>query len=144
MFGDSGNPDGPLVEGTNGAIYGVTYFGGRFGSSGTVFQLAKNGSNYYKQIDFGSDYYDPTVAQNPRSGLIRLQDGRLCGVAGAYPAQGSLYQISAFAQRGYQTIFLKPMMVGSMEPALSVVPAIEGRFTGSTTMGATTQPSDSI
>jgi len=43
---DSYEPDTELVEGTDGALYGSTYFGSNGSDNGTIYKLNKDGSGY--------------------------------------------------------------------------------------------------
>src|SRR5437867_5749949 len=43
---DGQNPQGQLVEGRYGALYGTTRDGGKY-DKGTIFKLSKNGRGYY-------------------------------------------------------------------------------------------------
>jgi uncharacterized repeat protein (TIGR03803 family) len=77
-FGGSGDgelPQGMLVPGTDGMLYGTTYLGGT-GSGGTVFRLRTNGTGYQVLKSFvGPDGY------YPGTGLIQGSDGVLYGTA---------------------------------------------------------------
>jgi uncharacterized repeat protein (TIGR03803 family) len=89
-FGQSPNeavaPFGTLLEGSEGALYGVTLYRGQSDSDlsdngGTVFKLDKNGNNY--QILYASG---PTDAQrfNPGTGLVEGADHALYGITRGY------------------------------------------------------------
>jgi uncharacterized repeat protein (TIGR03803 family) len=71
-----------LVEGSDGALYGMTGFGGEgaytnwFGASGTVFKIAKDGSGYRVLYSFGST---PNDGLGPTGRLIEGSDGELYG-----------------------------------------------------------------
>lgn len=71
------NPAAPLIEATNGVLYGTTS-GGATNNGGTIFQINKNGSG------FAVVHY-LTVATNdggnPSSGLLQASDGRLYGTS---------------------------------------------------------------
>jgi uncharacterized repeat protein (TIGR03803 family) len=77
-FGNGADGQGPqagLVEGTDGALYGTTYFGGT-NSTGTVFKMNKDGTAYtmlHSFIAFAADGYSPTAA------LMQGTDGVLYG-----------------------------------------------------------------
>jgi uncharacterized repeat protein (TIGR03803 family) len=73
--GDGARPSGSLVEGSDGALYGTTYFGGT-ANQGTVFRLAPDGSSYrviHSLTGVGGD------GANPYAGLIRDAQGALRG-----------------------------------------------------------------
>ncbi|MGO9608130.1 MAG: choice-of-anchor tandem repeat GloVer-containing protein, partial [Verrucomicrobiia bacterium] len=69
---DGANPQGALVEGSDGNFYGTT-FGGANGY-GTVFRISTNG-NLTPLWDFG----DGSDGGNPEAGLILGQDGNFYG-----------------------------------------------------------------
>lgn len=64
---DGARPSGSLVEGSDGALYGTTYFGGT-ANQGTVFRLAPDGSSY--RVIHSLTGADGDSA-NPYAGLIR-------------------------------------------------------------------------
>ena len=78
-FGSQGNdgayPCAGVVEGSDGALYGTTQWGGRTGN-GTVFKLNKDGSGYAVLYNFGSQGND---GANPAAGLVEGPDGALYG-----------------------------------------------------------------
>lgn len=70
--GDGATPQGALVQGLDGNIYGTTAAGGEHGH-GTVFRVtAAGGVSVVYAFTGGVDGSGP-------SGLIRITDGRLCG-----------------------------------------------------------------
>jgi uncharacterized repeat protein (TIGR03803 family) len=66
-----------LLEGSDGALYGTTEWGGS-DDDGTVFKLSKNGSNYMVLHNFGSI---PEDGEYPTAALTEGSDGILYGVA---------------------------------------------------------------
>ncbi len=68
-------PTSDLIEGSNGTLYGLTAYGGGFGS-GTLFQVNKDGSGYRNLRSFEAD-------SRPYASLVEASDGRLYGVAGS-------------------------------------------------------------
>jgi len=74
---DAQQPSGCLIEGPDGALYGVTSRGGAYGS-GTVFKMNKDGSGFvviHSFVDSGGD------GATPISALMRGGDGALYGTA---------------------------------------------------------------
>jgi len=65
---------GALLQGTDGALYGATTYGGS-GSYGTLFKLNADGSGF--AVLQNLDYY--TTGGNPYAGLIQGTDGALYG-----------------------------------------------------------------
>jgi uncharacterized repeat protein (TIGR03803 family) len=74
--GDGQSPQGSLVEGTNGALYGTTPGGGSH-FSGTIFTVNKDGTGYniLRNLDGSNDGGSPTA------GLFVGSDGLLYGTA---------------------------------------------------------------
>ena len=66
-----------LLEGSDGALYGTTEWGGS-DDDGVVFKLSKNGSNYVVLHNFGSI---PDDGEYPTAALMEGSDGILYGVA---------------------------------------------------------------
>ena len=75
---DGAGPLGPLVEGSDKALYGTTGAGGTDGW-GTVFRLNEDGSGYSVSHNFesGADGHSPTAA------LVEGSDGALYGTTSA-------------------------------------------------------------
>jgi uncharacterized repeat protein (TIGR03803 family) len=72
---DAANPSAPLLEGTDGVLYGTTFSGGN-ADLGTIFKLNKNGSGYQVLHVFqGGD------GAYPLTGLVEASDGLLYGTA---------------------------------------------------------------
>ena len=69
------SPRAPLIEGTDGLLYGTSY-GGAPGDSGTVFELNKDGSGYRVLHRFGSIDKDGFF---PQAALVKGSDGALYG-----------------------------------------------------------------
>jgi uncharacterized repeat protein (TIGR03803 family) len=72
LFGAGGNPDGGLVQGTDGKLYGTTGGGGTGpGSSGcgTVFKITTTGTLTTLHS------FDLTDGASPNGGLIQATDG---------------------------------------------------------------------
>ncbi|MDN3644894.1 hypothetical protein QWY75_01595 [Pontixanthobacter aestiaquae] len=74
---DGANPVGQLVQGGDGALYGVTIIGGRF-LRGTAFRVDLNG-NHTLLHEFGQS---DAQGHNPEYGLMLASDGFLYGTTG--------------------------------------------------------------
>ena len=74
---DGANPDGSLVQGGDGALYGTTAYGG-ITNAGTVFKISTDGSGYSVLHSFTNT----PDGSNPLTGLTLGMDGALYGVSG--------------------------------------------------------------
>ena len=84
-----GNPNGPLVQGRDGFLYGTTFYGGKNGA-GTVFKISPSG--YFKKLaNFGGIF-----GENPSGPLIEANNGNLYGSAsrGGTGGGGVLFKVS--------------------------------------------------
>jgi uncharacterized repeat protein (TIGR03803 family) len=86
---DGANPQGALVEGTDGNMYGTTFDGGY--GFGTVFRITTNGVLTVLWI-FG----DGSDGGNPAAGLILGQDGNFYGTTttGGSSGTGTIFKIT--------------------------------------------------
>jgi uncharacterized repeat protein (TIGR03803 family) len=72
---DGGNPEAGLTEGSDGGLYGTTFFGGS-NDLGTVFRLSKDGNSYGLLCHFGRPAGD---GANPAAAVVQGADGALYG-----------------------------------------------------------------
>jgi uncharacterized repeat protein (TIGR03803 family) len=87
---DGCGPVGTLLQGSDGALYGTTWQGGSNGT-GTIFNLATNGSTYsiLKHFDYGCEHGFPV------QGVIEGSDGILYGTTGDwYCYVGTVFTIN--------------------------------------------------
>ena len=73
---DGYTPSGPLIQGQDGALYGLASDGGDFGGGGTAFRITLDGT-YAVLHSFGVTPDDGVV---PVGGLIEATDGNFYGV----------------------------------------------------------------
>jgi uncharacterized repeat protein (TIGR03803 family) len=96
---DGSNPDGPLLLGADGTLYGTTQFGGRHRLRGTIFALIPGAHGHWK---FHQLYrfclLDPKCPDgaSPSGGLIMDSAGNLYGVTdtGGTTGSGTVYELS--------------------------------------------------
>src|ERR1022692_3069649 len=96
----SGCPDGQnpsaaaLVQGTDGNLYGTTFYGGGNGE-GTVFKITPSGT-LTTLYSFCSQGIPCTDGENPAAGLVQGTDGNLYGttVVGGTYAGGTVFKIT--------------------------------------------------
>ena len=94
--GDGENPESGLIEGSDGALYGTTFFGGA--AIGTVFRLSKDGTGYSVLKSFqrwGVEGAGP-------SGVIEGTNGEFYGSTALGGKQGPSGDLS----ESYGTIFV--------------------------------------
>lgn len=93
---DGGLPEGNLMFGPNGSLYGTANVGGKYGKfgGGVLFQLKPTKSHWAEKVlhDFGHD----RDGRNPHGGLVADGKGNLYGTTangGSYFA-GTVYELS--------------------------------------------------
>src|SRR5438046_42192 len=86
---DGGFPVAPLVQGTDGDLYGTTEFGGTT-SEGTIFKLTSGGT-----LTVLHSFTGTPDGSLPRSGLIQAIDGNFYGMAseGGSAAFGTVFKM---------------------------------------------------
>jgi uncharacterized repeat protein (TIGR03803 family) len=82
----------PLVEGSDGALYGATVLGDITNAGGTVFKLNKDGSNYRVLHSF--DFWSGDGAW-PRGPVLQGSDGALYGTTSLGPVTNETYSWGA-------------------------------------------------
>lgn len=90
-------PAGALVEGKDGALYGVAYGGGAYGG-GTVFRITRTGqfSTLHSFPAFDYSTADNTEGSWPQGPLAVGSDGNLYGIAshGGTPNGGTVFRLA--------------------------------------------------
>lgn len=89
---NGGQPEGPLVQGRDGALYGTASTGGML-SGGVIFKVTTGGA-YSVLYNFSAT--SPANGASPLAGLAQGSDGFLYGVAsvGGVNNKGTLFKIS--------------------------------------------------
>jgi uncharacterized repeat protein (TIGR03803 family) len=132
--GDGSGPNGGLIEATNGALYGTTWFGGS-NNYGTVFSLGRDGSGYHALHRFKSS---PTDGGNPFAGLFQASDGTLYGTTengGTNGGGGTLFKLNTDGT-GYRTLYSFNGHFGR-SPEASPIEGPDGALYGTTSGGGT-------
>src|SRR6266436_1210932 len=100
--GSSGNmPRGPLIQGIDGALYGLTSAGGASFGQGTVFEINCDGSGFNVLYTF----HGGANGASPEGGLLQGKDGALYGTtssSGAFGV-GTIFKLSPDG-RGFVTL----------------------------------------
>ncbi len=89
---DAAGPNGTLVIGTNGTLYGTTYYGGMSNFGGGVFKLNADGSGYAVLRRFSGSGGDGNLP----TGLVEGSDGALYGttVTGGAHDVGTVFKLN--------------------------------------------------
>jgi uncharacterized repeat protein (TIGR03803 family) len=129
---DGANPEGGLVQGSDGNFYGTASYGGTY-SNGTIFRISPIGS--YTSLYSFVGYPD---GANPYAGLVRGSDGNLYGTTqnGGTNNEGTVFRISPSGT--YTTLHF---FVGSPNdgggPDAGLVQGNDSNFYGTTYVGGT-------
>src|SRR6266849_841969 len=70
------NPEAPLVQGSDGALYGTTYYGGA-SNAGAVFKLNQDGTGYRVLHSFAG--FAASDGERPLAGVVEGSEGALDG-----------------------------------------------------------------
>ena len=135
---DGGNPQGGLIQGPNGVLYGTTAYGGLStnvadGSGeigfGTVFQTTANGALTTLYGFSGGD-----DGANPHGGLILGVDGNLYGTtyAGGTNGYGSVFQI---ANGTFNSLYAFTGLADGGNPNAGLIQGADGNLYGTTEYG---------
>jgi len=131
--GDGQEPMSAVVQGSDGALYGTTKYGGT-NSLGTVFKLHTNGTGYAVLYNFGSIAGD---GQSPAGSLVQGTNGALYGITpfgGAY-GYGTVFMLNTNGA-GYTILYSFGGIPGDgQQPAGSLIQGADGAFYGTTVYG---------
>src|SRR5262245_35913081 len=122
-------PHGPLVVGSDGALYGTAAYGGAFGY-GIVFKVNPDGSAYTKLHDF-----DRTNGANPIAGLVKGPDGALYGTTQSGGANwGVVFKINENGS-GFAKLYEFDLFTNGGMPETPLVSGNDGNLYGTTRNG---------
>ena len=96
---DGANPDAPLVMDSNGALYGVTQWGGKDnGFDGTIFRLVPSTAGKTAWEETILFKFGPNTGASPVGDLVIGADGSLygttCGCGVGDQSKGTVFQLS--------------------------------------------------
>lgn len=129
---DGVEPDGGLVQGTNGNLFGTTFIGGAYGE-GTVFKISPAGklTTIYSFCASGSACPDGT---GPAGTLVQANNGDFYGttVGGGANALGTIFKIT-----GSGTLTTVHSFDGTdgEAPYAGLIQSVDGRLYGTTVSG---------
>jgi uncharacterized repeat protein (TIGR03803 family) len=123
LFGAGGNPDGGLVQGTDGDLYGVTA-GGPAKKDGMIFKIIPSGT--FTTLHSGGGEYVGTLVQGT--------DGNFYGIVlqGGTFGQGTVFKITP---SGTLTTLHNFDRTDGTLPSGGLVQASDGNFYGTTARG---------
>src|SRR6266568_1083211 len=127
-------PADPLLEGSDGALYGTTIYGGN-ANAGTVFKLNKDGSGYDLLHDFGISHSGDGL--NPVGGLVEGSDGALYGTTyqGGGFGPGTVFKLNKDGSD--YSILRRFSLTGgdAWAPQAGLVEGSDGALYGTTSIG---------
>jgi uncharacterized repeat protein (TIGR03803 family) len=137
--GDGTWPGAPLIEGSDGNLYGTTTQGGLY-NLGTVFRITPTG-NETTLYSFGVGGDDSADGFNPNAALVEGSDGDFYGTTsggGVAPLSGygTVFKIT---KAGIETVlhaFGNAPLDGA-DPNAALIQGSDGNFYGTTTFGGT-------
>ena len=126
---DGANPLAPLVQATNGTLYGTAYSGGASGN-GTVFRITTNGSlSTLHAFSGGND------GGTPWAGLMQAADGNLYGTTSSGGASGGGTVFRTTLGGGLTTWHAFTSGSDGGNPYAGLVQATDGNFYGTAGSG---------
>src|SRR5260370_29445562 len=131
-FADGQRPLAGVVEGSDGVLYGTTYYGGS-NNGGTVFKLNKDASGYRVLLQFGA----AGDGQLPWAGVVEGSDGALYGATqyGGSDDLGTLFQLIKDGS-GYRILHSFSNSTGDgQRPQAGLTKSLDGAFYGTTSSG---------
>ena len=129
---DGQGPMAPLLEASDGALYGTTVWGAR--GCGTIFRLQRDGSGFQTILAFDGD-----LACGSRSNLVEGSDGALYGTAGGGLVNGAGGTVFAIRPDGSGFTAIYELAGDGSEGLLprSLVKGSNGALYGTTETGGT-------
>jgi uncharacterized repeat protein (TIGR03803 family) len=128
---DGDSPLAPVIEATNGVLYGTTQNDGA-GGGGTIFEINKDGSGYAVLHSFTYDTDDGGLSTAP---LLQASDGELYGTTqeggNDGGSDGVVFRIDL---SGNNFVVLHPFVANDGEgPAAGLIEGTNGMLYGTTT-----------
>jgi uncharacterized repeat protein (TIGR03803 family) len=123
---DGSNPQGSLVQGTDGLLYGITYAGGSSGS-GTIFKIATTGTyTVLRHLTYAND------GANTEGSLVQGTDGNFYGMTSN---NARIFKISSTGT--FTVLRTLTSSTDGTSPLGSLVLSADGNFYGTTSTGGT-------
>ena len=129
---DGANVYGPLLQGSDDALYGTTQFGGE-SNFGTVFKINPDGSGFETL-----HYFNRSDGENPEAGLMEGPDGKLYGTteSGGKHDSGLIFKVEKDGT-GFQRVhdFNHARLSDGDNPSAALVQGSDGNAYGTTSDG---------
>ncbi len=124
---DGENPNGAIVQGSDGSLYGTTDTGGAY-NQGTIYRLSTNG------VLTTLFTFNTLNGSEPYGGLILAADGNLYGTTevGGSNGLGTVYRVST---NGALTTLVSFDIDNGCYPLCTLMQGVDGNFYGTTTAG---------
>lgn len=128
---DGKHPQGALIEGTDGYLYGTTHGGGA-NTDGTVFKIAKGVGTVNILHSF-----DKTDGNSPMGSLVQAANGFLYGMTedGGANSKGNIFKISTDGTTFYDMYDMGATTTDAEEPYGNLVIGPDGNYYGVTYNG---------
>jgi uncharacterized repeat protein (TIGR03803 family) len=128
---DGSTPNGPLLEASNGNLYGMTSVGGTY-ANGIIFAIKLSTDSYSNLYSFGSQ---PNDGANPYGGLIQASNGTLYGMTagGGASSLGTVFTFDPTTNA--ETPVFPFDGTDGANPYGSLIQASDGNFYGLTSGG---------
>jgi len=131
---DSKTPSGALIEGSDGALYGMTSFGDS-ATRGTIFKIGPGGSGYAVIHTFTGN----PDGQQPQGRLLQASDGMIYGTAyygGSASVPGVVFRLDTNGNN-YEVVHIFGGSGDGRNPGAGVTEGSDGMLYGTTTHGGT-------
>ncbi|NQT76783.1 MAG: T9SS type A sorting domain-containing protein [Bacteroidetes bacterium] len=126
-------PYGSLAADANGKLYGMTYYGGAFATSGVLFEYDPLNGVFTKKFDFMS----AQAGAVPYGSLLKASDGQIYGIAyeGGNLHGGAIYKLDP-DDHSYQVVYNFDYFITGGLSYGSLIEASNGLFYGMANGGA--------
>lgn len=133
--GDGQNPQGNLMQSSDGMLYGTTQAGGA-GGYGLVFRIGMDGSNYSKLYSFRGYGND---GQTPYAGVLEGSNGALYGTtwSGGTNGKGSIWKLLKDGSSYWPLYSFSSTGSDGQSPWAALVRGGDGLLYGTTRSGGT-------
>jgi uncharacterized repeat protein (TIGR03803 family) len=134
-LGDGFNPNGNLIQATDGNFYGTTTYGGAYGD-GAIFEITPSGQESLLH-SFNANAND---GYSPGSGVIQASDGNLYGTTPGNGSNinqsfGAVFMVTLSGQESLVYTFKGLTVADGQLPEAGLIQGVDGNFYGTTSEG---------